>query len=320
MMKSSLIAGPKIEELAFLPEQLTLTVNKSEVDQFIAEEFARVAKQHGQISQLEAGVAIGDGDIVEATFASVLEKFNKTVPLALGRGFFDKEVEAAMVGMAVGEEKTFTIQEEAVTITILSAKRKLIPEVTGAMLAEEFGEFYPDAQTVAEFEEHFFQDRLEDYKYDQYFNGAAGYISDVLLKSIEVASDEAEYQAFKEEIWESLKLEAKEMESEFEPYLHTVFTHDDQPVEDIYQVVEETIKRDFVFYVYAYHTLKDEVTPPTEADYEAELAGWAAEGDKTVEELKAMMPYSGAIKRAYIEEAQNRILNKFYTELDLEVV
>lgn len=319
-MNSTLIDGPRLEDLQFLPEHLSLTVEKQEIKQFIEEEFARVAKQHGQIVQLQAPETIGEGDIVEVRLSSAIEKFNKTVPLSLGRGFFDKEVEAAMVGMEIGQEKTISIQGEEVSIAIISAKRKLVPEVTADMLAKEFGEFYPEATTVAEFEELFFNDRLEDYKYDQYFNGAAGYISDELLKAIKIDSDPAEYQAFKDEIWESLKVEAKEMESEFEPYLHTVFTHDDQPVEDIYQVVEETIKRDFVFYVYAYHTLKDEVTPPTEADYEAELAGWAAEGDKTVEELKVMMPYSGAIKRAYIEEAQNRILDKFYADLVVELV
>lgn len=319
-MNSQLMYGPKLEDLQFKSEHLSLTVEKKEIQQFIEEEFVRVAKQHGQIVQLDAPETIGEGDIVEVSLRSVLEKFNKTVPLALGRGFFDKEVEAAMVGMEVGQEKTVLIQGEDVSISVISAKRKVVPEVTAAMLAEEFGEFYPDAQTVAEFEELFFNDRLEDYKYDQYFNGAAGYISDELLKAIKIDSDPAEYQAFKDEIWESLKVEAKEMESEFEDYLHTVFNSDEEPVEDIYQVVEETIQRDFIFYVYAYHTLKDEVTPPTVEDYEAELIAWAAEADKSLEELRVMMPYSGAIKRAYIEEAQNRILDKFYAELVLELV
>lgn len=319
-MNSTLIDGPRLEDLQFLPEHLSLTVEREEIKQFIEEEFARVAKQHGQIVQLDAPETIGEGDIVEVSLHSVLEKFNKTVPLALGRGFFDKEVEAAMVGMEVGQEKTVLIQGEDVTISVISAKRKVVPEVTAAMLAEEFGEFYPDAQTVAEFEELFFNDRLEDYKYDQYFNGAAGYISDELLKAIKLDSDPAEYQAFKDEIWESLKVEAKEMESEFEDYLHTVFNSDEEPVEDIYQVVEETIQRDFIFYVYAYHTLKDEVTPPTVEDYEAELVAWAAEADKSLDELRVMVPYSGAVKRAYIEEAQNRILDKFYADLVVELV
>lgn len=319
-MKSRLIEGPKFETLQFRPEHLTLTVERAEIEQFVAEEFARVAKQHGELVQLGEADALVEGDIVEVSLRSAIEKFNQTIPLALGRGFFDQDIEVAMVGMTVGQEKTLSVQGEAVTLVIESAKRKVIPAVTAAMLAEEFGEFYPDAETVKDFEVSFFEERLEDYKYNHYFDEVAGYMSDELLKTIKIESDEAEYQAFRDEIWESLKLEAQEMESEFEAYLYTVFSHDDDQVADIYPVVEAAIQRDYIFYVYAYHTLKDEVTPPTEADYEVELEAWSAESDKPLEDLRLMMPYSGAIKRTYIEAAQQRMMDKFYQELVVTLV
>lgn len=75
-------------------------------------------------------------DIVTIDTVSETPRFNKKgVQLKAGRGLYSRELEAELMGMRVGEEKAVTIPEGEVTVTVISVKRKVLPELTDEIAA-----------------------------------------------------------------------------------------------------------------------------------------------------------------------------------------
>ena len=75
------------------------------------------------------------GDTLTLHTVSELPKFNKErVTVSIGRGLYDKGLEAALVGKKSGESCTVTVKDKPVTATILEIKRKTAPEPTDEMV------------------------------------------------------------------------------------------------------------------------------------------------------------------------------------------
>lgn len=77
------------------------------------------------------------GDTLVLRTESELPKFNKQrVTVSLGRGLYDKGLEGALVGLAVGERASVTVKGKPVSAAVLEIKRKAVPEPTDEMVRE----------------------------------------------------------------------------------------------------------------------------------------------------------------------------------------
>lgn len=85
---------------------------------------------------LEDGAKGELGDTAVLKTESSLPKFNKErVTVTLGRGLYNKDLETALVGKAVGETVDTELNGEKVKATVLELKRKQAPEPTDEMVA-----------------------------------------------------------------------------------------------------------------------------------------------------------------------------------------
>ncbi len=85
----------------------------------------------------ESVPTLGRGDVALLELKSGLAKFNRdTVPVTVGEGLYDSELERQLVGRSMGETFEASVQGEKVTVTVKQATRTVFPEPTDAMCAE----------------------------------------------------------------------------------------------------------------------------------------------------------------------------------------
>lgn len=94
-----------------------------------------IVKEHIALVSQPAGTCAERGDTLTLKTVSSLPKFNKPkVTVSIGRGLYDKGLEAAMVGKKVGDTCTVTEKEQNVEVTVLEIKRKMVPAPTDEMV------------------------------------------------------------------------------------------------------------------------------------------------------------------------------------------
>ena len=101
------------------------------------------------------GTCAEAGDTLTLCTVSALPKFNNPrVTVSIGRGLYDKTLEAAVVGLQVGESCEITVQGQGVKATVLEIKRKCVPEPTDEMVVAMQVKDYQDnlITTVAQYE------------------------------------------------------------------------------------------------------------------------------------------------------------------------
>ena len=114
-----------------------------------------IVKDQLVLLEVAEGECSRQGDTVVLQTVSELPKFNKErVIVSIGRGLYDRTLEAAVAGLKVGEHCEVTIKEKPVTATVLEIRRKAIPEATDAMAAalNQKDMDGKQIQTVAEYE------------------------------------------------------------------------------------------------------------------------------------------------------------------------
>ena len=88
------------------------------------------------LTVLAEGESVRQGDTVALRTVSELPKFNKEkVTVNIGRGLYDRDLEAALEGRKAGESCEVTVKGKTVTATVLEISRKSAPEPTDEMAA-----------------------------------------------------------------------------------------------------------------------------------------------------------------------------------------
>lgn len=88
----------------------------------------RVLKAHGR---REDAKTVSEGDTVTLSCRSRLPRFNKTnLPVIIGRGLFDRDLEAKLVGVTVGQTLTLSKDGTPVEIDITKSMHTVLPELT----------------------------------------------------------------------------------------------------------------------------------------------------------------------------------------------
>ncbi len=118
-------------------ENADLSYIPSEED---VDESVKKALTKGKLVLTELGedAEIQAGDVVLLHTESGLSKFNKAkVPVTVGAGLYDNELEQAIIGLKVGDCKTVAVKNTPVSVKILQIKRKIVPELTDELVEEQ---------------------------------------------------------------------------------------------------------------------------------------------------------------------------------------
>lgn len=96
-------------------------------------DLARVLKRYGR---KEEARTVSEGDTVTLCCRSENPRFQKdNVTVPVGKGLFSKALEAKMIGLPVGETRTFDLDGTAVTLTVTNAIHTVLPELTDETVA-----------------------------------------------------------------------------------------------------------------------------------------------------------------------------------------
>ena len=94
-----------------------------------------IVREQLVLAPLPEGTAAEEGDTAVLRTESELPKFNKPgVTVTLGRGLYNRDLEAALIGLKVGETACVTVNDQSVKATVLTLKRKQVPEPTDEMV------------------------------------------------------------------------------------------------------------------------------------------------------------------------------------------
>ena len=147
----------------YVGEQLDLNkyidaidLSRIPTEQDVEEAFKKaIVKGHIELKELGAGEAVQEGDTLKIAAESALPKFNKPgVTVTVGRGLYNKDLELALIGKKIGESVEIMVNDSPVKATVLSIKRKVLPEPTDAMV-EELG--IEGVHTVEEYRPKFIE-------------------------------------------------------------------------------------------------------------------------------------------------------------------
>ncbi len=147
------------------------------------------------------------GDVVVLALESELPKFNKPmVPVTVGGGLYDAELESQLVGLHAGQTAELTVQGKRVTATVKSAKRTVFPEPTDEDVRAYAATAYDmeGVDTVAAYRAKL----VEDYCTEQRNHAIYGTMQDIMdhvLTHSDWAFDEGELDEFYRESMESLR-------------------------------------------------------------------------------------------------------------------
>lgn len=133
-------------------------------------------------------------DMVTLSCSSDNPKFRKEhLTLRVGLGLYSKELEAKLIGMALGEQKTVTVGSDSVAVSIEKVIREIVPELSDELAAKSG---IPDVQTsedVRTYCRYKQYDRLLEDPADEAFT----YISKTVMENSSFELDEDELAAAK---------------------------------------------------------------------------------------------------------------------------
>ena len=112
-----------------LPEALfSIKVSRKDIDAMIkkaAEHFLTIEDQDGQIIKGDiVAVKIDSSDVL---LNSEIERF------VVGKGFFSKEIEQALIGKKKGDKFSLMVDGSLADITVLWVRRRVVPELNDEM-------------------------------------------------------------------------------------------------------------------------------------------------------------------------------------------
>ena len=237
-----------------------------------------------------------EDDMATISCESENPKFQKkSITLRLGLGLYSKELEEKICGMKVGESKKITAEGDAVTVTLLSSEREIIPPLTDD-LALKCAD--PDIKTAEDIKEYCRFKQYEDIV-DERFDDAYSFFSKELLNRSEFSFKEDEIQASLSEAKKSMSPNAQSNVSE-----------EDFDIAEFEQKLARSMLIAALF--------GQEMSSLTEADYEEYLEKTALASECSTEEVRSSEPVMEYLIYAYsdifIEKTEKYVLKRLKRE------
>jgi FKBP-type peptidyl-prolyl cis-trans isomerase (trigger factor) len=289
-----------------LPEKLfEIKIPQKKIDGKIekaAEHFLAIADQEG---------AIEKGDIVaikiaseDAFVASECERFS------IGKGFFSKDIEDALIGKQKGDVFTITPDGVPAEITVLWAKRRVVPAFTDAMAAAMDVE---DVATVQEYTDYVTQELVfEDKEKKQ--NAIWTMVSRKILEESEFEVDEAEIEAqYKKDI----TYLQKELEDDFEEFMQVKYHG--KTIDECKQNFKKEIVKTLELCAIAEPMAKEDSVEWTREEYDAVIEDMVSE-EYSREELEQSMSYEDYVKQQKEAYLQGKVLEYFDCRFTVTII
>lgn len=170
-------------------------------EEHVQKEFRHIVRAHKRTEKAEM---IAAGDVVVLKLKSEFPKFNKSmVPVTVGGGLYDAELEEKLIGHCTGETFSVTVQAPGSTpeagepvpveVTVLQASRTIFPEADDEMVRAYAAdkEELAGISTVEAYRNKVIEDYLEQARNEAFYS-AMQQIADQVLAESEVIYDEEE--------------------------------------------------------------------------------------------------------------------------------
>ena len=289
-----------------LPEKLfDIRIPQKDIDfelKKAAEHFLTIEPQDGPIE---------NGDIVavkivseDAFLACDCER------LSVGRGFFSKDIEAALVGRKKGDVFSVTADGSPAEVTVLWIKRRVVPQLTDEMAAAMDVE---DVSTVQEYTEYVTQELVNEDK-EKKQDGIWRLVSKKMLEESEFEVDEKEVDA---QYKKDLAYLQKELEGDFEEFMQVKYHG--KTLEESKQNFRNEIVKTMKLCAIAAPMAEEEGVEWTEEDYEAVIDDMVSE-EYSKEDLQQSMSYEDYVKQQLETYLQAKVVECFDDRFTVTIV
>lgn len=289
-----------------LPDKLfEIKIPQKKIDEKIekaAEHFLAIEEQTG---------AIQKGDIVaikmvstDPLLASECERFS------VGKGFFDKDIEAALIGKKKGDTFSAAVDNASAEITVLWVKRRVVPKFTDAM-ASQMG--IEDVATVQEYTDYVTQELVEEDK-EKKQNAIWNMVSKKIIEESKFEVDEKEVDAqYKKDI---VYLQ-KELEGDFEEFMQVKYHG--KTLEESKQNFKKEIVKTLELCAIATPMAEEDGVEWTQEEYSTVIDEMVSE-EYSREELEQSMSYEDYVKQQKETYLQGKVLECFESRFTVTIV
>ena len=289
-----------------LPEKLfEIRIPQKKIDEKIekaAEHFLAIEEQAG---------AIQKGDIVAIKIVST-DPFlaSECERLSVGKGFFDKDIEAALTGKKKGNTFSTAVNDASAEITVLWVKRRVVPKFTDAMAAQMGIE---DVATVQEYTDYVTQELVEEDK-EKKQNAIWNMVSKKIIEESKFEVDEKEVDAqYKKDI---VYLQ-KELEGDFEEFMQVKYHG--KTLEESKQNFKKEIMKTLELCAIATPMAEEDGVEWTQEEYNAVIDEMVSE-EYSREELEQSMSYEDYVKQQKETYLQGKVLECFESRFTVTII
>ena len=267
-----------------------------------AEHFLAIEEQEG---------AIEKGDIVGIKIASE-DSFlaSECERLSVGKGFFSKEIEAALIGKRKGDTFATEADGAQASITVLWVKRRVVPKFTDAMAAAMNVE---DVTNVQEYTDYVTQELVDEDK-EKKQNAIWNMVSKKLLEESSFDVDEQEVDA---QYKKDLAYLQKELEDDFEEFMQVKYHG--KTLEESKKNYKQEIVKTLELCAIAAPMAEEDGTQWTREDYEAVIDDMVSE-EYSKEELQQSMSYEDYVKQQMEEYLKAKVLEYYDSRFTVTIV
>lgn len=244
--------------------------------------FCKRFAEKAEVSDIESQ------DMATLSCTSENPKFQKEhITVRVGLGLYSKELEEKIIGMPIGETKTFTVGADSVTVTAEKSIREIFPELTDELVA---GSGVPEVKTV--------EDMYTYCRYKQYDDAleeaadeACAYLAGETLRRSKLDLDGEELETSKKFAAGLVNFEAMaEAADSVEAEDSDTVSWDVQAMAD--QIGDSSLRS---------AVLGQSMTALTEEDYEAYLNKLSVAVERPVEDIRREHPLVEYLINTYNE-------------------
>ncbi len=280
-----------------LPKALfEIKVSQKDIDAMIkkaAEHFLTIEDQDGQIIKGDiVAVKIDSSDVL---LNSEIERF------VVGKGFFSKEIEQALIGKKKGDKFSLMVDGSSADITVLWVRRRIVPELNDEMAAS----LGIEEVTNREEYEQYATSELENEDKEKKQNAIWLIISKKLASESKFEIDEKEIDArYKKD----LAYLTKELGDDFEEFMEVKYHG--KTLEESKKKFKEQIINDEKLVAIATPLAEEDGVEFTEEEYN-EMIDEMVNGEYTKEELQESMSYEDYVSQQLQGYLQAKVLEYF---------
>lgn len=316
-MSTELLSYPELENLSFRDEDTVLKISKREIEAMADSEIERIAKKHGSVEDAPEGYELCPDDIAMIRAVSDNPKYNKPmIPLTVGKGIYNIELEEAIIGMKEKETRTVILEEGEVQVTVLKIKTKTVPSISWDLIKDDLGDGYESISSIDELRRSLIDEAMEMYKYDSFYGRAASYMRDLIVEKCDYELDMKEFSDYRDRIINSIKKGASEEGMTTLEYMCTLFGGSEEiGTDNVEKRVEYNIKNDYLFLVYAKKIAEKNNIQVSHSEYEKFVEDYCQEMGVTKDEVEREFSFE-MYSLQYIESmVQNMIIEKYMSVL-----